>query len=55
MIAIAGDDPPRLTDTQLLTSLGAEGVGLQTTGSFRREQIRYLVQVYIMRYQSRME
>jgi len=30
-------------------------VGLHTTGSSRREQIRYLVQVYIMRYKSRME
>ena len=55
MIGIAGDDPPRLTDTQLLTSLGAGGVGFHTKGSFRRELIAYLVHVYIMRYQSRME
>ena len=54
-MGIAGDDPPRPTDTQLLTSMGAEGVGLHTTGSSRREQIRYLVQVYIMRYKSLME
>ena len=43
------------TNTQLLTSLGVGGVGLHTTGSFRREQIRYLVQVYVMRYTSHME
>ena len=55
MIGIAGDDPPRLTDTQLLTSLGAGGVGFHTKGSFRRELIAYLVHVYIMRNQSRME
>ena len=55
MIGIVGDDPPRLTDTQLLTSLGAGGVGFHTNGSFRRELIAYLVHVYIMRNQSRME
>ena len=55
MIEVAGDDPPRLTDTQLLTSLGAGGVGFHTKGSFRRELIAYLVHVYIMRYQSSME
>ena len=54
MIGIDGNDPPRLTDTQLLTSLGARRVGFDTKGSFRRELIAYLVHVYSMRYQSRM-